>query len=100
MNHLYCPENYGTYCDECANLPASDEALARLRTLLDGEDVFAPAAVALTVYTAEGTVTVENIREDSIKREGSDLIAEADDGSSKCPLFRFFGVIGYSTTFA
>jgi hypothetical protein len=56
--------------------------------------------VTLTVYTAHGSVTVENVREDSIERDETDLIAEAQDGSSKCPIYRFFDVQGYSTTFS
>jgi len=119
MNHYsYCATYYygGRPCDCPLNALApqtSDEALAALRVALAGDEDRvltdcevngcddAPAfPVVLTVYTAQGTVTVENVREDSIKREGTDLIAEAEDGSSSCPLFRFFDVQGYSTTFA
>lgn len=80
--------------------PTSDEALARLRSLLAGEDVSALSAVVLTVYTAQGSVTVENINESSIRLDAGTLTCEADDNSSKCPLFTFGSVIGYSTTFA
>lgn len=79
--------------------PTSDEALATLRKKLAGEPE-REFPVVLTVFTAEGTVTVDNIREDSIKHENGTLTCEADDGSSKCPLYTFFRVQGYSTTFA
>ena len=72
----------GCYGDE--HYAQSDEALAALRKALAGDSVFAP--VVLTVYTAHGSVTVENINESSNRFADGTLTSEAQDGSSKCPI--------------
>ncbi len=99
MTYPMCTED--NPCPDCAyeELPPSDEALARLRSLLASEDVFADAPVVLTVFTAYGECTVENVDESSIRLNAGTLTCEAQDGTSNCPLYTFGSVQGYRTTF-
>lgn len=101
MTYPQCTE--ANPCLDCAPAVAeyakSDEALAELRRALAGDD--APEyPVVLTVYSAHGTVTVENVDESSIRLDAGTLTCEEADPSSSCPLFTFGSVIGYRTTFA
>lgn len=94
----YCPAYYGHAACDCKT---SDEALAELRKALAGDseqEITYPAT--LTVYTANGNVTVENVREDSISITGGVLKCEEDNNTSSIRIFHFVNVLGYSTVIA